>query len=388
MIKNLFAKRNEKAEEVFVIWNESIFAGKKRSEILEFKEKYRKIALQRYNAMKRIEKLDDKALKAMNKIANGKDSTNLSNALPIVIGGALIATVVATNNLAVAETATNSKLDTKTVHRKTIAVIAENKDNTAKSNGKEIVAYDEKYIIENSSTEVDEFSKTPLSTETKKESSVDEVEMNFIDSVEAPKATISQNTVSIENIETEEVVMDYIENDFIIFDQALELGIERCESSFDGLGAVKEISVLDIIEKSGNNPIVEAFFQMLLDTNVNNEVVKYGISYAIPKGAVSFNSRDGKFFADIDTSMVEARIDLNLQHLIDASIKSGVDEKTRDLLLGSLNDQTQVISILHDIQFEFENEEINSGIFLNDVKNTVEKELTEYTTWDVIATFK
>lgn len=405
MMKNLFVKRNEKAEEVFVIWNESIFKGKKRSEILEFKEKYRKIALQRYKAMKKLEKIDEKALKAMNAIANGETkNNNLTKSLPIIIGGVVVATVVATNSLVTAESATNTKSTIETEATKTITVASEEKDVVEAVT----TLSKESYIVEDYSTVVAETTTPSTYIETALDSNkVDSIEVEntkesyIADDIVSSdsKETISEDVLVVEDvilnnnveniaIEQEEISIDYIENDFVIFDQALELGMERCESIFDGLGAVKEISVLDIIEKAGEHPIVKGWFEMLLDTNINNEVVKYQVSYVVPQGAVSFNSREGKFFADIDTSMVEARIDLDLQHLIDASIKSGVDERTRDLLLSTLNNQTQVINILQQVEIEFEKEEINSGAFLKDVKNTVEKELTDYTTWDVIATFK
>ena len=51
MIRNLFMKKSNNVEEVYIIWNESIFEGRTRAEVLKFKERYRKLALKRYKAM-------------------------------------------------------------------------------------------------------------------------------------------------------------------------------------------------------------------------------------------------------------------------------------------------------------------------------------------------
>lgn len=128
------------------------------------------------------------------------------------------------------------------------------------------------------------------------------------------------------------------------------------------------------------------WFQMLLYTNVNNKTLVFNVSYIAPKSTVRFNSREGGFFADIDTSKIEVRLDWNMEKAINDSIVSGVDEFTRDLLF--TNTYKEVKSVMMKIHQELTKELIDSGAFLEEVKKDISNKLTEAITWNVTATIK
>lgn len=414
MIRNLFMKKSNNVEEVYIIWNESIFEGRTRAEVLKFKERYRKLALKRYKAMQKIASIDAKAMKAMNEIANGKDSqAKLAKTLPIVIGGVLVATVVAANSKAEATKAANAVSDNvstqsiavvdviETVSENNIMVnpIAVNEDSATSSYIESSYLQTESMhvVLDDTDVHTEYVHTEDVYTEEVDTEDVYAEDVYAEDVYSEDVYVADEFTSAYEVVECDKDIIVAsnnfndnisIENNQFIFNQVMELGTNRCAGIFSGLGAVKEISVLDVIERSSNDPIVKAWFEMLLDTNVNHEVVKYSVSYYLPQGAVSFSSRDGEFFAEIDTSLVEARIALDMQHLIDASVKAGVNEKTREMLVSTFYDQVQVYNVLNQIKREFKKQVIDSGLFLQDVKNTVESELTSSTKWDVTAVFK
>lgn len=414
MIRNLFMKKSNNVEEVYIIWNESIFEGRTRAEVLKFKEKYRKLALKRYKAIQKIASIDAKAMKAMNEIANGKDSqAKLAKTLPIVIGGVLVATVVGANSKAEATKAANAVSDNvstqsiavvdviETVSENNIMVnpIAVNEDSATSSYIESSYLQTESMhvVLDDTDVHTEYVHTEDVYTEEVDTEDVYAEDVYAEDVYSEDVYVADEFTSAYEVVECDKDIIVAsnnfndnisIENNQFIFNQVMELGTNRCAGIFSGLGAVKEISVLDVIERSSNDPIVKAWFEMLLDTNVNHEVVKYSVSYYLPQGAVSFSSRDGEFFAEIDTSLVEARIALDMQHLIDASVKAGVNEKTREMLVSTFYDQVQVYNVLNQIKREFKKQVIDSGLFLQDVKNTVESELTSSTKWDVTAVFK
>lgn len=325
---NYLKKRTEKKIKVdSIFWNTEVFQWMTRSQIIEFKKKYKKLILEQYKLKLRQKSLNKKVTRAKKSILATEKEVNysLNTAIKVSIGGVLIATVMATSQISAMENTTKSD---------TVPVVASNavvENNVAKNN-----------IISDIVTS----------------------------SVESMKY----------------IPNNMIEDNIIIFDQALEIGIEMCENTqFDNIIMSKDVSVLDIIEKA-NNPIVNMWFEMLLDTNINNKTLEFNVSYIVPKNTVRFNSREGGFFADIDTSKIEVRLDWNMQKAINDSIESGVDEFTRDLLFK--NNYKDVESVMMNIHQELTQELIDSGAFLEEVKKDISSKLTEATTWNVAATLK
>lgn len=359
---NYFRKRTEKKiKEVSILWNTGVFQEMTRSQIIEFKRKYRKLILEQYKLKLKQESLNKKITKAKKSILDTEKEVNysLNKAVKVAVGGVFIATVIATNQMPAMENLTKSS---------TSPVVP---DNTIMENNTL-----EDSVIENSIVEIDIVEK-------------DSIEDTIISPISENNIIENDITTNIETahfMPTEENSNNITEENIIIFDQALEIGIEICKNSqFDNIIMSKEISVLDIMERA-NDPIVNMWFEMLLDTNINNKTLEFNVSYIIPKNTIRFNSREGGFFADIDTSTIEVRLDWNMQKAINDSIQSGVDEFTRDLLFKS--NYKEVEAIMMNIHQELNQELIVSGAFLEEVKNDVSNKLTEATTWNVTATLK
>lgn len=400
-MKNFLAKRREKkVEEVSIIWNTEVFQGMTRTQILEFKKTHKKLILEQYKLNKKREVLELKQTSLNKKVAKArreilaleteKENKATGKAVKVALGGIFIATVVASSQMSAMETnhtytTTNDVVVEQSVEYSTdnvdMEVAVENKECSVEQNILEEV----QQVVEVQDVEVQD-----VMVEKDNIISVEQ----FVDTEEAEvnvENIVEEETSDVEGVimdsSTIEVPMDnvVIENDFIIFDEALEMGIEMCENTFNGTIMSKKFSVLDIIEEA-NNPIVDKWFQMLLDTNINHKTIECNVSYIAPIGAVSFNSRGGDFFADIDKSQVEVRVDVNLQKMINDSIESGVDEFTRDLLFN--NEYREIESIFMKLQLQVEDELVKSGAFLEEVKNDIASKLTKHTTWDVYANLK
>lgn len=408
MMKKFFGRRTEKRiEEVSILWNTEVFKGMNRTQIIEFKKKYKKLILEQYKLNKKREALElkqaslnRKVSRAKKEVLAGETSSKITagKAVKVALGGVFIATVVAGSQMSAMEKANIApNNNTYNAINSTIAMertIESSTDNISVEAAVENIS--EEIVVENEVATIEEemvesvitFEEEIIAEEetgTEKEEAVVAVEGDMVAEATVETPAIDSSTVSIpvEEIAIENAV---IENDFIIFDQALEMGMEMCENTlFNDNIMSKEFYVLDIIEEA-NNPIVDKWFQMLLDTNVNNKTIECNVSYIAPKGAVSFNSREGGFFADIDKSLLEVRVDINLQKMIDDSIESGVDEFTRDLLLK--NEYRELESVFIQLQNKVEKELVLSGAFLEEVKNDVASKLREYTTWEVNANLK
>lgn len=351
---NYFRKRTEKKiNECFIFWNKEIFQGMTRSQIIEFKKKYRKLILEQYKLKLKQESLNKKVTRAKKSILDTEKEvkSSLNIAIKVAIGGIFVATVMATSEMSAMENITKPFI---------APVVADN------------------HIVENDTGE-----NSVIIEENIDDNSV--VEKNVMET-KVVDNNITNDIATSSVVSTDEISSNVVEDNIIIFDQALEMGMEICENTqFDNIIMYKEIPVLDIMERA-NDPIVNMWFEMLLDTNVNNKTLEYNVSYIVPKGAISFNSREGGFFADIDTSKIEVRLDWNMQKAINDSIESGVDEVTRDLLFK--NNYKEVESVMMNIHLELTKELIDSGAFLEEVKKDISNKLTEAITWNVVATLK
>lgn len=382
MMKRFFGRTEKKVEEVSILWNTEVFEGMTRTQVIEFKKNHKKLILEQYKLNKKREALELKQASLNKKVSKAKrdilagETNNIAagNAVKVALGGVFIATVIAGSQMsAMGNVNVTSNAGT---YKEAIESAIAFEDSTVESSVEEdaIVVTEETITI--SEEEI-------VTVEENVIASVAEEVVIAVEDV-VVESTIETTVVDSIAVPVEEIVT--IENDFIIFDQALEMGMEMCENtSFNNIIMSKEFSVLDIMENA-NNPIVNKWFQMLLDTNVNNKTIECNVSYIAPKGAVRFNSREGGFFADIDASEIEVRVNINLQKMIDDSIESGVDEFTRDLLFK--NEYREIESIFFQLQHEVEKELVLSGAFLEEVKNDVASKLTEYTTWEVNATLK
>lgn len=406
----IFRKRVEKKmEEVSILWNTEVFQGMTRTQVIEFKKKHKKLILEQYKLNKKREALELKQASLNRKVSQAKKEilageTNIAagKAVKVALGGVFIATVVAGSQMSAMEKADatpnvstyNEAVIERTVEDSTdnIAVTTISEDVVVE---KEFTAIKEAIVAEEAIESAIAFEDSVVESSVEEDAivvteetiTISEEEIVTVEDIVA-EATVETPVVDSIAVPVEEIVMDdvTIENDFIIFDQALEMGMEMCENtSFNNIVMSKEFSFLDVMEKA-NNPIVDKWVQMLLDTNVNNKTIECNVSYIAPNGAVSFNSREGGFFADIDKSQLEVRVNINLQKMIDDSIESGVDEFTRDLLFN--NEYREIESIFFQLQHEVEKELVLSGAFLEEVKNDVASKLTEYTTWEVNATLK
>lgn len=395
MINYFRNKTEKKIREISILWNEDVFQGMTRSQIIEFKKKYKKLILEQYKLNLKQESLNKKIVKAKKSILATEKQINssLNTSIKVAVSGVFIATIITTNQMSAMETiSTSSK----------VPVIADNTilDNTTSENSSIKNSSIENSIVEIDIVENDSIEDTitsQISENNVMENAIIKNNINTTDSIDSNKITekdIMENNFVTNNIindikkpssmPIEGISNNVIEENIIIFDQALEMGIDLCENSqFDNIIISKEVSVLDIIERA-NNPIVSMWFEMLLDTNINNKTLEFNVSYIIPKNTIRFNSREGGFFADIDTSKIEARLDWNMQKAINDSIQSGVDEFTRDLLFQ--NNYKEVESVMMNIHEELNKELIASGTFLEEVKKDVSNKLTEAITWNVEAT--
>lgn len=351
---NYFRKRTEKKiKEFSIFWNKEIFQGMTRSQIIEFKKKYRKLILEQYKLKLKQESLDKKVARAKKIILDTEKEvkSSLNIAIKVAVGGILVATVIATSQMSAMENTTKS----------VIVPIGAGND-----------------MVENNTIENSVIIEENITNNSIVEKNVMETKVSDND--------IINDIVTLPVVSTKEISSNIVEDNIITFDQALEMGIEMCKNTkFDNIIMYKEVSVLDIMERA-NDPRVNIWFEMLLDTNVNNKKLEYNVSYIVPKSTVSFNSREGGFFADIDTSKIEVRLDWNMQKAINDSIESGVDEFTRDLLFK--NNYKEVESVMMNIHLELTHELIDSGAFLEEVKKDISSKLTEATTWNVVATLK
>lgn len=410
MMNKIFKRTEKKIEEVSILWNTEVFEGMNRTQVLEFKKKYKKLILEQYKLNKKREALEvkqaslnRKVSRAKKEVLSGERETNITagKAVKVALGGVFIATVVAGSQMSAMEKVNVTPSNASTYQTVAIETTVESSmDNFSLDSAVETIS--ENIAVENDDAIEEDVYESAITFEEEVVSEEAEIVGDIVASVDKEEAivvaeedVVDSSTVKVPVVESnvvtipvEEVSMDnvVIENDFIIFDQALEMGMEMCENtSFNNTIMSKQFSVLDVMEKA-NHPVVNMWFEMLLDTNVNNETLEYNVSYIIPEGAVSFNSREGGFFADIDASQIEVRVDLNQQKMIDDSIKSGVDEFTRDLLFRS--EYRELESLFFQLQNEVEKELVLSGAFLEEVKNDVASKLTEYTTWDVNSTIK
>lgn len=394
MIKTIFANSKIlRDEKVTIMWNEEILKGMTRSERIKFKEKNKALVIEQYRINKRQEKLNYRLKEARkNFLSNSNNKFDYSKAIKVVAGGVIIATICATSQI--------SALDSVKVNE---AVIENSLTATTLYTNNSINETE----LENSTTTISD-NISEYSEELEEIYEVVENTTQFDDSVNnyTDNNIIKEDSnIIADSIITESVVIEaikeeiLIEDDFIIFDKALEMLMERTEENnngtvFNGSGnsvfaPVTGTWILDNPEDSSSEKVSE-WFKAFLGTESEYHQLKYDTNFKINTGGAKFASTDEGFIVEIDTNAIELFVNLDLQHSVDASIRGGVSKQLREYLVSE--ECQQFMPFLHKLlsaqHANIKQNIIEDQSYLNNVKYSVESELKALTGWDCKVVFK
>lgn len=378
---------NRKKEAVKIFWNEELFKGMTRSEIINFKNKNRKLVVKYYKLSMKCQKAEKELFEARDKFLASKNVVVKNNnlKLKLTVGGLVLATVCAVGTVkSNAVTSTDVNATVKTVELAEVENIATIEELVAEIPSTVLVE-------ENSINSVDEAIAEEI-TEVVSDTTFDTEVSNEIayTTIESIENTTSNDVVSFEDA--------VIEEDFIIFDKALEMLDARCSENyngtvFSGLSNSTHIPlmgnyILPHYEDSASRKVAE-WFEAFFGSEVTTHSLRYDSSFKIKAGGVKFESLEGGFTATIDTNAIDVLVNLNLQDSIDASIRGGVSQEVRDALTSQK--YLEFMPSL-DKMFEAQHENIKQSLvgsesLLGNIKFSVEKELKDLTGWDVTVKF-
>lgn len=378
---------NKNKEAVKIFWNEDLFKGMTRSEIVKFKEKNRKLVVKYYTLTIKCQKAERELFEARDKFLASKNiaaksSNNLK--LRLTVGGLALATVCTVGAMkSNAVTSTEANATVKTVELTEVESLA---------------TIDE--LVAEVSSNVSVEDNLNVSVEEAVAEEITEVISETTFDTEVSNDIVYSNIESIESSASNDVLIldDIIEEDFITFDKALEMLDARCNENYSGavfnglsdstLVPLMGTYILPHYEDSAGRKVAE-WFEAFFGSEVTTHSLRYDSSFKIKAGGAKFESLEGGFTVTIDTSAIDVLVNLNLQDSIDASIRGGVSQEIRDALTSEK--YLEFMPSL-DKMFELQHESIKQSLvgsesLLGNVKFSIEKELKDLTGWDVTVVF-
>lgn len=379
-------------EEYNIEWNKQLFQGMTYLEIKEFKEKNKHLVIQQYKLAVKKAQIEAKLLEQKDAFLAG-NKKNKKYKVVATAGSIAIATVCLAATVSFAQDNTNKNFVTTNKAVTTIEeVAATNEASTNPIENINIVVDENCYNIETASEEIETVST--YDTE-------DTVSYTYEDSYNCEYVSVEEHIAPLAPYE-EEVLLDttenYVEDDIIIFDKAMEMIMSRCEESQNGTvfrGDYKPqfVQIMGTFIHPYYNDSADfkvgGWFERFFGNEATTYSLRYNSSFSIKEGGAHFENTVEGFKVFIDKNSLNLKVDLDIDDAIEASIRGGVSKDVRNYLLSEecqsfLPSLTKMMDGLHS---NVKNDILKDENLYDYAKESIEQELKSLTSWDVTVVF-
>ena len=371
--------------ELKIEWNNAIFEGMTRSQIVQFKEENRALLVRYYKSCVKCKRLEEKLINKRNAFLKGEKSNGNAIKLNLMVGGLALATVCtigASRVNAIEAPVVEEVVQTIELQEISLAPALEN-------------------AIANINTEIVEAVNVEAEVYAEVEA---EVEMDVVETQEIYVADVEVSTEV--DTEIESVCIETEAEEVYNFDKALEIISERCEANYNGVAfsgltstiyaplygtyvkdnfSVDEQGRIDSTEMK-----VSGWFEAYFGTEARNYELRIDNSFQIKAGGAKFESLEEGFVVTIDREAIEVISEIDADDALEASIRGGVSQEMRNYL--ESEECQQFLPVMGKLMWALEENArltaLESQSLDVNVKGFVQKELKALTGYDVIVKIK